>query len=278
MSNIIIKKLEDRVFDSSSEALYRLNELGRNNIDSEAYKDLADQVRSTCPCNCYFSTRKSYKVEVNYEGTYYVRNDTTHTNRPGFGTYSEFACSGSGTGLISKGEKSCELTLTSSSSIAKVDEGHDPSDFSESSVRNGACGGEFEGNSNFSIQLSDDCKHWIFSFSPSWIGGYDRAGTSDCVEESLNSVFNRVTKKENIDSETYPDVNSAYPSGTMTLIYKFVRDESYAEEEPNTYIHIKENHYVKIEATVTPLDNSSNNLNLINSLYSDLDENLTKEQ
>ena len=98
MSNIIIKKLEDRIFDSSSEALYRLNELGRNNIDSEAYKDLSDQVRSTCPCNCYFSTRKSYKVEVNYEGTYYVRNDKTHTNRPGFGTYSEFACSGSGTG------------------------------------------------------------------------------------------------------------------------------------------------------------------------------------
>ncbi len=47
MSNIQIKKLEDRIFDSSSEALDRLNELGRNDIDSEAYKDLADQVRST---------------------------------------------------------------------------------------------------------------------------------------------------------------------------------------------------------------------------------------
>ncbi len=86
------------IFDSSSEALDRLNKLGRNDIDSEAYKDLSNQVRSTCPCNCYFSTRKSYKVEVTYEGKYYDRRDILHPdNSEGSGNYNEFACSGSET-------------------------------------------------------------------------------------------------------------------------------------------------------------------------------------
>ena len=278
-TNIVIKKLEDNVFDDHIEAEKRLNELGINSgVTSEIYQNLADQVRETCPCNCYFSTRKSYMVDVEYEGKYYDRRDILHPDNPnsGSGNYSEFAISGTGYGTISKGSKSCQLVLTSSSSIDKMAGGYYPNEFNESDIRNASCSKTFESNSTFSIRLSDDCKHWIFSFTPSWIGGYSPEGMEDsCFEQAHNGEFNGIINDNNIDSIEYPEVTTAFPNGTMTSIYKFVQDENvYDEGETSYYTHVKVNNYVKITAKVTLLDDSTNNLNTINSLYSDLDNSL----
>ena len=113
MNNIIVKKLEDTTFDSNKEALDRLNELGRNDIDSEAYKDLADQVRSTCPCNCYFSTRKRYKINISYEDNY-VRNRYVNPGSD-YSTHAlyELKTVGTGEGYIEKGNKSSNIDIES---------------------------------------------------------------------------------------------------------------------------------------------------------------------
>ena len=259
MSNIIIKKLESKIFDSSNEALDRLNDLGRNDIDSEAYKDLADQVRSTCPCNCYFSTRKRYKVDVECtykgSGSYGIESD---------GVYSEQSSTNediilTGTGYIEKGSTSGTIACDS-----KFNSLYD-------SLGYYGCPDTVSFNQTVSIKLSDDCKKWIFNFTPSFKGKVHAEGSTECFEHSKNALGS-----DKLKEETYPDVTSAYPSGTMTLQYESIYYDRSQTGETRFEIYDNKTYQI-VKVTVTPVDDN-NTLNLINSLYSDLDENLTKEQ
>ena len=262
MNNIIIKKLEDTIFDSNKEALDRLNELGRNDIESEAYKDLADQVRSTCPCNCYFSTRKRYKVDVSYR--YYYYSYSYHQGTKNIIT-TEREITGNGTGYIEKGSTSGTIDVVSK--YVKY-ESTDNFDTSNGGIISTSCPDLTSNSSvNFSIRLSDDCKHWIFSYSPIWKGYYNMR-SSGCYEGTLQSNQLTYYGDGNLTEEIYPEVTSAYPSGTMTLTY---------HGESNTTNYPFDNNdtgTTTIEATVTPLEDSVNTYNSINSLYNDLNNSL----
>lgn len=266
MSNIIIKKLESKIFDSSNEALDRLNDLGRNDIDSEAYKDLADQVRSTCPCNCYFSTRKRYKVEVKYTGhtkTLYSYPDEYPYPMHGI---IEYLVHGSGNANIEKGNSSCTIPIVSYYETYK-DMSRYPVD---QEIPDFACSSTITKNVNFSISLSDDCKHWIFSYSPSWVGqiSYDVMNPDSepqgCFEQSISLSYNN----DMLQEETYPEVTTAYPSGSMKLVYHSEsHDDNYGD--PIDY-----STDITIEATVTPLEDNINTYNSINELYNELSSSL----
>ena len=263
MNNIIIKKLEDTTFDSNKEALDRLNELGRNDIDIEAYKDLADQVRSTCPCNCYFSTRKRYKINISYEDNY-VRNRYVNPGSD-YSTHAlyELKTVGTGEGYIEKGNKSSNIDIESKF------EKNDANITTSGQVINtqSSCPDLIVSNSiNFSIRLSDDCKHWIFSYSPIWKGYISMTGSS-CYETTEDPTY---YSNEYLTEEIYPEVTSAYPSGKMTIVYR--GGGRYQNEGSSEYYIDEET--ITIEATVTPLEDSVNTYNSINSLYNDLNNSL----
>ena len=265
MSNIIIKKLEDRIFDSSSEALDKLNELGRNDIDSEAYKDLADQVRSTCPCTCYISTRKAYDVRFNYKVNKNVNSGNISENGR-FGTIHDFESVGVGYGRIEKG--SLSKLITTDVHFNKYDFSTIYNDSHNQEIA--GCTDILTTSISFSISLSSDCKRWLFNFTPIF-GGYYSRFESPCESSTYNS---EILTSEYLISSEYPEVNSIYPNGTMKLIYEKKYDHQDGSEGDLFYDNSIET--VMIEAQVTPIDDNidNNSLNSINSLYSDLDDNL----
>ena len=263
MSNIIIKKLEDRIFDSNKEALDRLNDLGRNDIDSEMYKDLADQVRSTCPCQCYISNRKAYDVEINYKINRNVESgyvgENLHT-----GTALDFESVAYGYGRIEKG--SLSKSINTEIHFNK---------YSFSSIYNGNSTQEIAGCTDIlnkfislSISLSSDCKHWIFNFTPIF-GGYYSRFEAPCEEYIYESS---ILKSEYLIDSQYPQVDSIYPHGTMKLVYE--KKTNTKDEDEAGFYYDNNTETVTIEVTVKPIDNVNNSLNSINELYDDLDKNL----
>lgn len=270
-TNIVIKKLENKVFDDHIEAEKRLAELGAyNDTTSETYKDLADQVRSICPCNCHFSTRKRYMVEITY--SYSIRStESNNYDDKGYEVSTDYQaiCTGDGFGYIEKGNTSTN-NLQVHSKFSKYGTYFAASDYYDYT----ACDTGIDSTINFSIRLSDDCKHWIFSYSPILRGTakftYPGATSDECMEMEL-----RPTSESNkeLTIENYPEVTTAYPSGTMTLKYEYHKTDEF---QSGASIWTKDviDEVTIIEATVTPLDDNVNTLNTINSLYSDLSENL----
>jgi len=263
-TNIVIKKLENKVFDDHVEAQERLIELGINSdVNSETYKDLAEQVRETCPCYCYFSKRISYTVLLKYSGHY----TTAISYSDGYKTLTEYEITGEGVGTIQKGNSSCNVPIVSYCKTYK-DMMHVPNDYN---IPNFACPSlSITKNSNFSVKISDDCKHWIFSYSPSWSGqiSYDvmnpDSPPSGCFEESFSFSYNTNMLQE----EIYPEVTSAYPDGSMKLVY---HSESQNDNLGDPINYLTD---VVIEATVTPTVDNYNTLNSINSLYNELNDTL----
>lgn len=262
-TNIIIKKLEGKIFDDHIEAEKRLNELGINSdINSETYKDLADQVRDICPCNCRISTRKRLRVEVECSLTgsytnYYERDGETLPPNGSGNVDAEII----GTGYIEKGSTSGTVECISYFNS-----------FYDSLGYNG-CSDSVNKNQSISIQLNEDCTKWIFNFSPGFYGKVSNVDSSECFEHEQSGLGS-----DKITSKDYPDATSAYPSGTMTLKYENIYyDRSQTGE---TSFEITDSKYYQtVKVTVIPLDDNTdtNTLNSINSLYSDLNKTLTQE-
>lgn len=170
---------------------------------------------------------------------------------------------GSATGYIEKGSTSG--TIYGSSQFLKY-ESTDNFQTYNNGIISTACPNEISDISvSFSIKLSDDCKKWIFSYSPVFKGYYDVRSTG-CVEYTFPLNQLDYYGDEYLTEETYPEVTSAYPSVTMKLVY-------HGESNTSNYpFDINTTGTTTIEAVVTPIN--SNNLNSINELYDELDEDL----
>ena len=280
-TNIIINKLENKVFDDHVEAEKRLNELGINSdINSETYQNLADQVREACPCNCYFSKRKAYAVSVSYKGKSNRKEDTIFKSGNG-GTvqmFHNYELEGNGSGYIEKGSTTGSIDVTGTISMRQEAAGQDFEEFDPGP--NKACNSQntTTGKTTFSIKLSDDCKHWIFSYNPVWFAGYVDEYSGECYTsvDEITTVFDNVKDNNNLSEEVYPEATTAFPTGTMKLVYTVNIDEDRPDSDPEStvYWHIFQNSELELSATVTPIDDNVNTLNSINSLYSDLDNSL----
>jgi len=275
-TNIVIRKLEDKVFDDNVEAERRLNELGINSdVTSEVYKNLAEQVRDTCPCHCRWKKDKRLKVDIMYDFNENGTIDTYNSDGTFSSHYKSFKISGNGTGLgnINSNDTSCNLiqdcTLTEYSDIDETT--------GEGTV---LCEDGYNTNGSYSFQISldKDCKYYLFDFNP-FIAGKKKLYNPDYPNASYPPynceavVFNTFMNEYILTESHYVSAkDNIYPIGTMKL--KYEKKQDYNEElTGGKYSRYIFNGVVNITASVS-FEEETNTLNTINSLYSDLSENL----
>lgn len=275
MNNIIIKKLEDTIFDSNKEALDRLNELGRNSVSgSDQYKDLANKVRGTCPCHCFISTDKRLKVEVkrNYTYSKIIRMSYDGEETYAMSMITDAVVEVIGEGYIEKGDTSC--TLNTKSHFVKYGTSSD----NQATWDTTACPDEWvESTTSFSLKFEDDgCSILIFNCNPPLSGkAYDSypGASEDKICREINQGFyipdeSVVTRKINgIDA-----TSTSSPIGGMSISYEYynvVKDQTAPTNFEETTISYNSSVYVTISDA-----SQENILSTYSNLYDELNKNL----